>query len=91
MTREAVSKHVRVLESAGLVTAERRGRERWCHLEPGALRAVDDWLTPYRDFWAQRLDALDTEITRGRRGRRDRSKTTGGASSDAAAVHHEGA
>ena len=40
-------------------TAERRGRERWCHLEPGALRAVDDWLTPYRGFWAQRLDALD--------------------------------
>lgn len=67
MSREAVSKHLRVLVSAGLAVVEQRGRERWYRLEPGALREVDDWLVPYRVFWSQRLDALGTEIARGRR------------------------
>ena len=37
--------------------------------DPEPLRELDDWLAPYRDLWAQRLDALDTEIARGRRAR----------------------
>lgn len=70
MSREAVSKHLRVLASAEVVSAEQRGRERWFRLEPTALRDVADWIDPYRTFWEQRLDALETEIARGKRERR---------------------
>lgn len=67
MSREAVSKHLRLLVDGGVLAVERRGRERWYALDPAGLAAVDDWLAPYRRFWRQRLDALDTEIARGRR------------------------
>lgn len=70
MTREAVSKHLRVLRETGVVTSERRGRESWCTLRPEALTEVDSFLTPYRIFWTGRLDALATEVARGQRARR---------------------
>ncbi len=54
----------------GVVTTEDDGRQRLYALDPRPLRELDDWLEPYRDLWAQRLDALDTEIARGRRARR---------------------
>ena len=41
-----------------------------CTLQARPLRELDEWLEPYRDLWARRLDALDTEIARGRRARR---------------------
>ena len=47
------------------------GRRRLYALDPRPLRELDDWLEPYRDLWAHRLDALDTEIARGRRARRE--------------------
>ncbi|SOD94787.1 ArsR/SmtB family transcription factor [Blastococcus haudaquaticus] len=70
VSRPAISRHLRVLREAGLVTARTEGRRRLYALDPGPLREIDDWLEPYRDLWAQRLDALDTEIARGRRARR---------------------
>ena len=70
VSRPAISRHLRVLREAGLVTARTEGRRRLYALDPGPLRELDDWLEPYRDLWAQRLDALDTEIARGRRARR---------------------
>ena len=70
VSRPAVSRHLRVLREAGLVTARTEGRRRLYALETGPLREIDEWLEPYRDLWAQRLDALDTEIARGRRARR---------------------
>ncbi len=70
VSRPAISRHLRVLREAGLVRSRTDGR-RWLYaLDPRPLRDVDDWLAPYRRFWAQRLDALDTEIARGRRARR---------------------
>lgn len=75
VSRPAVSRHLRVLRvlrEAGLVKVRSDGRRRVYALEPGPLRELDAWLDPYRRLWAQRLDALDTEI---RRGRRDRSAT----------------
>jgi len=69
VSRPAISRHLRVLREAGLVTARTEGRRRVYALDPGPLRQIDDWLEPYRDLWAQRLDALDTEIARGRRAR----------------------
>jgi DNA-binding transcriptional ArsR family regulator len=75
VSRPAISRHLRVLREAGLVTARTEGKRRLYALDPRPLRELDDWLAPYRDLWAQRLDALDTEIARGRRAHRtgDRS------------------
>ena len=70
VSRPAISRHLRVLREAGLVTARTQGRRRLYALETRPLRELDDWLEPYRDLWARRLDALDTEIARGRRARR---------------------
>ena len=69
VSRPAVSRHLRVLRQAGLVRARTEGKRRIYTLDPAPLRELDDWLEPYRDLWAQRLDALDTEIARGRRAR----------------------
>jgi DNA-binding transcriptional ArsR family regulator len=74
VSRPAISRHLRVLRTAGLVSARTDGRRRLYALDPRPLRELDDWLAPYRNLWAQRLDALDTEIARGRRAR-----TTGDA------------
>lgn len=54
----AVSKHLQVLEDAGLVEVEQDGRVRQCHLEAAPLSAAFGWLTQYRVFWEDRLDAL---------------------------------
>jgi DNA-binding transcriptional ArsR family regulator len=58
MTRQAVTKHLDILRSAGLVRVRRDGRERLHELEPAPLRDVDDWLRPYAEAWDRRLDAL---------------------------------
>ncbi len=71
VSRPAISRHLRVLREAGLVHSRVEGRRRLYGLDPRPLRELDEWLEPYRDLWAQRLDALDTEIARGRRARRN--------------------
>ena len=58
----AVSKHLMVLERAGLVQREVRGRERVCRLRPRALRRANAWLEQYRQFWEVRLDALEAYV-----------------------------
>ena len=54
-----VSKHVKVLERAGLVERRVRGREHWLRLQPRPLRDAAQWLAHYRAFWDTRLDALE--------------------------------
>ena len=56
----AVSKHVKVLERAGLVARRVRGREHWLRLQAKPLREAARWLETYRVFWEARLDALET-------------------------------
>jgi len=63
----AVSKHVRVLERAGLVNRTVVGREHRCALNPRPLRAAADWVEHYRVFWETRLDALEQFIITKRR------------------------
>ena len=58
----AISKHLKVLEKAGLIEREVRGREHFCGLRPGALNAAAHWLVYYQSFWAERLDALEQEL-----------------------------
>jgi DNA-binding transcriptional ArsR family regulator len=59
MSLPAVSKHLKVLERAGLIARGREAQWRPCRIEPGALRQVDDWLERYRRFWDASLDRLD--------------------------------
>jgi len=60
----AVSKHVMVLERAGLIRREIRGREHLCWLDPYPLREATAWLEEYRQFWNVRLDALEKYVAR---------------------------
>ena len=55
----AVSKHLKVLERAGLITRGRTAQWRPCRLEPGALRDANDWLEHYRRLWEDRLERLE--------------------------------
>jgi DNA-binding transcriptional ArsR family regulator len=55
----AISKHLKVLERAGLITRGRDAQRRPCRLAPGALKNVDDWLERYRQLWTERFDRLD--------------------------------
>lgn len=66
ISREAVSKHLRLMVQAGALSVETSGRERRYRINPSRLEQVDDWLEPYRQFWRDRLGALDTELARGR-------------------------
>src|SRR5579863_10771097 len=55
----AASKHIKVLESAGMIRREVRGRAHLCRLDPGPLESAHEWLTFYERFWTARLDVLD--------------------------------
>jgi DNA-binding transcriptional ArsR family regulator len=55
----AASKHIKVLESAGLIQREVRGRSHLCSLDPGPLESAHEWLSFYERFWTARLDVLD--------------------------------
>jgi len=65
----AVSQHLRVLRESGFATARAVGTRRLYAVEAAPLQEVDMWLGRFRRFWSQRLDALATELARGRRGR----------------------
>lgn len=62
MSMAAVSKHLGILENAGIITREKRGRERICSLSPDALKDARDWIARYSQFWDERLDALDAAL-----------------------------
>jgi DNA-binding transcriptional ArsR family regulator len=59
MSLPAISKHLKVLERAGLIVRGREAQWRPCRLEPVALKRIDDWLERYRRLWEERLDRLD--------------------------------
>jgi DNA-binding transcriptional ArsR family regulator len=70
IARPGVSRHLRVLREAGLVEVRQDGQRRIYTLRPEALVEVDEWLGDYRSLWENRLDALHTEIARGKKARR---------------------
>jgi DNA-binding transcriptional ArsR family regulator len=59
MSLAAASKHVKALETAGLIRREVRGRTHLCRLDPGPLSSAHQWLGFYERFWTDRLDVLD--------------------------------
>lgn len=64
MSLPAVSKHLRVLERAGLIARRRDAQFRPCRIEPGPLKEVVDWAEHYREIWEGRLTRLDTYLQR---------------------------
>lgn len=62
MSQTAVSKHVTVLSEAGLVTVEKRGRVRYCQLNPVGLKRAADWLAEYEEFWTRQVESLTDHL-----------------------------
>ena len=62
ISQPGVSKHLKLLREAGLVSVRADGQRRLYRLEPARLAEVDAWLTPYRRAWAERLDALERHL-----------------------------
>src|SRR6476659_8597742 len=62
MSLPAVSKHLKVLERAGLIIRGREAQWRPCRIEPTALKPVDEWLENYRRLWEQRFDRLEVYL-----------------------------
>lgn len=60
--RPAVSEHLQVLRKAELVRDERRGRERYYHIEPLRLAELQEWLKPFEHYWRQRMQALEDAL-----------------------------
>lgn len=71
ISQPAVSQHLKVLRESGFAGVRAVGTRRLYSLDPAPLRGVDEWLDPFRRFWAPRLDALATEIARGKKTRRE--------------------
>ena len=70
IARPGVSRHLRELREAGLVEVRQEAQRRVYSLRPEPLAEIDAWLGQYRALWEQRLDALHTEVARGKRERR---------------------
>ena len=68
ITQAAVSQHLKVLRESGFATVRPEGARRFYGLDAAPFRDIDDWLDRFRLFWTHRLDALATEIARGKRG-----------------------
>ncbi len=66
LSLNGVSKHLKVLEQAGLIEREIQGRTHYCSLKAERLRDAAEWLEYYRDFWEQRLDALERFVEKNR-------------------------
>ena len=62
LSQPAVSKHLRVLREAGLVEVRQDAQRRWYRLRAEPLTEIDEWLTPYRRFWEDRLDVLERHL-----------------------------
>lgn len=72
ITQSAVSQHLKVLRESGFATVRVEGPRRLYALDPTPLQEVDAWLDGFRAFWVPRLEALATEVARGKKARRER-------------------
>lgn len=76
ISQPAVSQHLRVLRESGFATVRADGNRRLYAVDSAPLQEVDMWLERFRQFWSQRLDALGTELARGRRERHEQREHT---------------
>ncbi len=61
-SRQAVSKHIKILQECGLIVAKQAGRERYYYVQPKKLKEVADWVEPFRRMWESRFDNLDNVL-----------------------------
>jgi DNA-binding transcriptional ArsR family regulator len=88
ISQPAVSQHLRVLREHGFAVVRADGVRRLYAVDPAPLREVDVWLERFRGFWTQRLDALATELARGKRQRRAAHAAGSAATSTPTADDH---
>jgi DNA-binding transcriptional ArsR family regulator len=88
MSLPAVSKHLRVLERAGLIARGREAQWRPCRLEAAPLKEVADWTERYRAIWEQRYDRLETYLQHSKRRRRKMAVSTVARRDDQTRAHH---
>lgn len=62
ISRQAVSKHIKILTECGLIVVRRQGRERFCEPRLESLQEVSAWIEQYRTFWSNKLDALEKHL-----------------------------
>ena len=89
ISQPAVSQHLRVLRESGFATVHPDGTRRLYAVESAPLREVDIWLDHFRRFWTQRLDALGTELARGKRERPEKAAPTPSAGSESRTKREE--
>ncbi|WP_454648474.1 ArsR/SmtB family transcription factor [Bradyrhizobium liaoningense] len=78
ITQAAVSQHLKVLRESGFATVRAEAQRRLYSVDAAGLQAVDAWIGQFRNFWEPKLDALATEIARGKRVRRNAPLTKRG-------------
>ncbi len=64
ISRPAISKHIKILTECGLITIEQKGRERFCILQHDRLDIVKDWIDSHKQFWNDKLDALEQHLSK---------------------------
>ena len=69
MSRPAVSKHIKILTECGLIYIHKQGREHFCEAKLEKLNEVSDWVERYKEFWENKLDALDTYLFKLQKGK----------------------
>jgi DNA-binding transcriptional ArsR family regulator len=89
ISQPGVSMHLRVLRESGFATVRADGTRRIYAVDAAPLRVIDSWLEPFRGFWEHHLDALATELARGRRGARAIEPRTRPASKQSTSERNE--
>lgn len=89
ISQPAVSQHLRVLRESGFATVRPEGTRRLYAVDPAPLEAADGWFDPFRRLWQPKLDALGTELARGRRARRLAAEDPSPAAADPSDDHDE--
>ncbi|GAA1916322.1 metalloregulator ArsR/SmtB family transcription factor [Microbacterium aoyamense] len=82
ISQPAISQHLRVLRESGFASVRPEGTRRLYAIDPAPLEAADAWFDPFRRFWQPKLDALGTELARGRRARRIQAEEPDDESTD---------
>jgi DNA-binding transcriptional ArsR family regulator len=76
ISRPSISQHVKILNECGIIIVEKRGRERYCRIQPANLKVVADWVEPFRKLWEQKLDSFEKYLyeLQSKRKRNEKSK-----------------
>jgi DNA-binding transcriptional ArsR family regulator len=83
ISQPAISQHLRVLRENGFATVEVQAQRRLYSIDTAPLVEVEEWLAPFRRFWDHKMDALATEIARGKKAQQERASESGAISKEA--------